>query len=126
MISDAISGLALLVAMFALWHSIRAGRKQAGFATYLAHLAEIVQVEARLGQLPEALRFHGIRKEDLESVGVTPQELAYLVNSFTLGSAWHKILTPSIITPYGVGSYRFLRCHVVFRASPWTKGENTY
>jgi hypothetical protein len=109
-ISDLVSGLALFVAIFALWHSVRASRRQESSSTYLAHLAEIVQVESRLGELPDALRFHGLRKEELERVGVTPQEFAYLVNSFTLGKAWHKVLTPEATTPYGVDSYRFHMC----------------
>jgi hypothetical protein len=109
-LSDAIAGLALMMALLALWQSSRANRAQQASSAWLTHLAEIVEVESRLGSLPEALRFHGLAKEDLDQAGLTPQEFAYLLNSFTLGGTWDRILHPNLRTPFGVDSYRYRMC----------------
>lgn len=105
-ISDAIAGFALVVALLALWQSSRANKAQQTASAWLAHLSEIVEVESRLGDLPEALRFHGLAVEDLAAVGLTPQEFAYLLNSFTLGATWDQLLNPNLRTPFAVGNYR--------------------
>lgn len=110
MISDMISGLALIVALLALWQASLANRAQQASSAWLTHLSEIVEVEARLGELPEALRFHGMSKEELDRAGLTPQEFAYLLNSFTLGATWDRILHPNLRTPFGVDSYRYRMC----------------
>ncbi len=110
MTANVLSVLALIVAVLALWQAHLANKTQQSSSTWLAHLSEIVEVEARLGDLPEALRFHGISKEELDHVGLAPQEFAYLLNSFTLGSAWDRILHPNLRTPFGVDSYRYRMC----------------
>jgi hypothetical protein len=110
MISDVISGLALIAALLALWQASLANKAQQASSTWLSHLSEIVEVEARLGEFPEALRFHGMSKEELDQAGLTPQEFAYLLNSFTLGGTWDRILHPSLRTPFGVDTYRYRMC----------------
>ncbi len=85
----------------------------------LAHLPPIVELEARLGDLPSALRFHGVSPSDLEEAGITPQEFAYLVNSFTLGSVWHRIIAPGIKTTYGIDHYRYRMCQAESVRKAW-------
>jgi hypothetical protein len=51
-----------------------------------------------------------LSKEDLDKAGITPQEFAYLLNSFTLGGTWHRILHPDLKTPFGVDHYRYRMC----------------
>lgn len=106
-------------ALFSWVQYKKAQKRQEVSETRLSHLAEIVAVEAQLGQLPEALRFHGLSKEDLDEVGVTPQEFAYLLNSFTLGGTWHRILHPNRRTPFGVDHYRSRMCESSATRKAW-------
>ena len=110
MVSDVISGSALIVALLALWQASLANKAQQASSAWLTQLSEIVEVEARLGELPEALRFHGMSKEELDQAGLTPQEFAYLLNSFTLGGIRDRQLYPILRAPFGVDSYRYRMC----------------
>lgn len=117
--SDIVSALALVASLLALWQAILANKGQQASSTWLTHLSEIVEVEGRLGELPEALRFHGMSKEDLEQAGLTPQEFAYLLNSFTLGATWDRILHPNVRTPFGVDNYRYRMCESKETRKAW-------
>ena len=71
--------------------------KQLNYIT-LSNLAPIVQVERSIGDITtNAFRFHGIQDEDideLERSGITKQELAYLVASFTAGRIYDTCVLP--------------------------------
>lgn len=108
-----------VAALFSWIQYRKARRQQEVSETWLSHLAEIVAVEGQLGQLPEALRFHGLNKEDLDQAGVTPHEFAYLLNSFTLGGTWHRILHPNCRTPFGVDHYRYRMCESEATRRAW-------
>ena len=108
--SDLISAISLVLSLVAVLLSLRANRRQEVAATMLGHLCPIVELEARLGELPQALRFHDVSVEEIREAGLEPQEFAYLVNSFTLGSVWHQIITPKIKTAYGIDEYRTRMC----------------
>ena len=119
MTSELVNGLFALggafvgagfTALFSWIQYRNAQKRQETSETWLSHLSEIVVVEARLGELPEALRFHGLGKEDLDAAGITSHEFAYLLNSFTLGGTWHRILHPKLKTPFGVDHYRYRMC----------------
>lgn len=110
MLSDVFSGLALIVALLALWQASLANKAQQASSAWLTQLSEIVEVEARLGELPEALRFHGMSKEELDQAGLTPKEFAYLLNNLTLGGIRDRIHHPNLRTPFGAGSYRYRMC----------------
>lgn len=102
--------IALIVALVALWQAYRANKAQQDSSARLTQLSAIVEVEARLGDLPEALRFHGMSKEELDQAGITPHELAYLLNNFTLGGTSDRILGRNLRIPFGVDSYRYRMC----------------
>ena len=108
--SDMFSGLAFLVALLALWQSSRTNKAQQATSAWLTQLSAIVEVESRLGELPEALRFHGIKKEELDQAGLTAEELSYLLNSFTLGGIRDKVLYPKLRTAFEIDSYRYRMC----------------
>ena len=101
MFSDIVSVLALIVSAVAFWQTMRLNR--------VAYYTEMAQVEARLSDLPGALRFHGLAKEDLLAVGLALDEFAYLLNSFTLGSTRHQVLSRST-KPFRPGTYRYNMC----------------
>ena len=112
MFSDVISGLALIVALLAFWQASLVNRTQQASSAWLAQLSAIIEVEGRLGDLPEALRFHGIGRDELDQAGLTPQEFAYLLNSFTLGDIQDRVLHPNLRIPFGVKTetYRYRMC----------------
>ena len=73
----------------------------------------MMEIESRIGQYPNLLRFHGIGnpKEYLASLDIDSHEFAYLVNSFTAGALYYNTVRPSlkdkILAP---GSYRWIMC----------------
>ena len=73
----------------------------------------IIEIESRTAMHPEFLRFHGIENPDafLEEHGITPQEFAYLLNSFTAGSLFYNTANKKkkdvILKP---NSYRWIMC----------------
>jgi hypothetical protein len=109
-ISDTILAISLIVSLLALWQAVRIYKRQETASTRLAHLPSILAVEGSLANLPEALRFHGIDPKDLEEAGITPQEFAYLLTSFTCGGVWHQIAPPSVKTDYEIDEYRSRMC----------------
>jgi hypothetical protein len=103
---EVISFLSLVFSAVALWQTRRSVRA----STLIGHLSEIVQVESRLGELPSALRFHGLTKENLNKAGIDGPEFAYLLNSFTLASVRQDILRPKIRSVFPRESYRYQMC----------------
>lgn len=116
---EPLSVLSLVISLVALWQASRAFRAQQVASTLLTHLSAIVQVESRLGELPEALRFHCVAKEELDEAGVTPPELAYLLNSFTLGSVRQDILAPTVRDAFSAGNYRYCMCQSKATRNAW-------
>lgn len=110
MISEITAVSALIVSLIALWHANRIHRRSESSDTLLAHLSDIVQVESRLSNIPSALRFHGLSTKDLKEVDVTAEEFGYLLNSFTIGGVWHRILDKGVASPFTPGSYRHTMC----------------
>jgi len=102
-----ISLCAVVVSLTSLGFSIWSWGKQKNVNAVSAFLAAIAQVERTLGQVPTAVRFHGIKPEELQEIGVTPEEFAYLVASFTVGWIHHYSMTPGDTDPWVEGSYRY-------------------
>ena len=117
--TDVVSLLALITSIVALLWTAIMNRRQNEYSTLLAHLSDINAVEARLGQLPSALRFHGLSESDLADGGMTPEEYAYLLNNFTAGATWHMILTSRDRSPFRPGSYRYVMCQSVETQKAW-------
>lgn len=64
----------------------------------LVNLSSIVQVERSIGSIEKtnAFRFHGITDEEINDAGVTKEELAYLVASFTAGRIYDACVFPEV------------------------------
>ena len=86
------------------------------------NLVAIVPIERSLGDIQSAFRFHGITDQDFKEAGVTPQELAYLVASFTAGRIYDdQARSESFMKePYNESHYRYkmLAQHSTRRAWP--------
>lgn len=69
-------------------------------------LTNIAQLEIQLTKVPTAFKLHNVDLENLNSLGVTPEELAYLVSSFTIGGTYYRKTSPlhektnECITPF--------------------------
>ncbi len=73
-------------------------------------LGHFVQLERSLENTPLAFRFHGISEDDIRDVGITAEELSYLVASFTCGNFYHHLLAPFNKNVFPEGHYRFAMC----------------
>ena len=102
-----ISLVAVVVSLISSGFGIWSWGKQKNVNAMSTFLAAIAQVERTLGQVPTAVRFHGIKPEELQDIGITPEEFAYLVASFTVGWIHHHSVTPGDTTPWVKGSYRY-------------------
>jgi hypothetical protein len=104
--AEVLSSLSLFVSIIAAVYA----RSSIRASTLAAHMSAIVQVESRLAELPDALRFHGLSVEDLKAAGIEPCEFAYLLNSFTLGSIRQRILSRWDRRAFPSGDYRYQMC----------------
>lgn len=102
-----VSLCAVVVSLISLGFGIWSWEKQKNVSAVNTFLAAIAQVERTLGLVSTAVRFHGIKPEELEEIGVTSEEFAYLVESFAVGWIRHYSMTPTDSAPWVEGSYRF-------------------
>ena len=104
-----IAALALLIStLIGVW-TLRHTREQAR-AARLANVTNIVSIERSLADVPTALRFHGISQHDLDQVGITAAEFAYLVASCSATSLFHNSSEEDPGKPFGPGNYRRRMC----------------
>jgi len=114
-----ISNLALVISASALGWTILSAKRQRQEGRALANLAHSIAVERQLAEVPEALRFHGIDPSDLAAVGITPEEFAYLINSFTVGRIYYSGVYPNRRKPFRPGTYRYKMCQSPDTRKAW-------
>ena len=79
----------------------------------------LVSVEARLADVPSALRFHGIDPSDLSKHGLTDGEFAYSVNSFSVGGTYYRTAPkPEWMLRPGTYYHEMCRAEATRRAWP--------
>ena len=108
-----ISFAALLLSVFTLLRTSIHERELRIDTARSANLAAILQVEQQIAQNPGLLQLHGIDPAELEEAGVTPEEFAYLLASFTAGGIYHKLNKEQEHVPFDEhsnGAYRFHMC----------------
>ncbi len=100
------SAFALFLSVTALvWTIISNLEKNKNFAI-ASCFSLMAQAESMLKDVPSALKFHTISTEDLESIGLSPQEFTYLLVNFTSAGVFYRINHPNDISPFPKGSYR--------------------
>ena len=104
-----VSCIALITSVISLWVSLFFRRKALD-ASRIASLSHMVGVELSLKEIQTAIKFHGISKGDLQTAGITEEELSYLVASFTAGGIYHRFKTFKKNTPFEPDSYRYKMC----------------
>ncbi|MDO9528330.1 MAG: hypothetical protein Q7J27_04130 [Syntrophales bacterium] len=117
-ISLAISLTALIISIGSFGWSIHIGRRRMN-AAELASLSHVVNIEQTLGQIPTALKFHGITPEEMEEADIEPKEVAYLLSSFTAGGIYHGTKAQKKIKTFEVGSYRYDMCKSEATRKAW-------
>jgi len=110
--------LALMVSLGSLEWSIHIGRRGMN-AAELASLSHVVNIEQTLGQIPTALKFHGITPKEMNEADIEPKELAYLLSSFTAGEIYHGTKAQKKMKTFEVGSYRYRMCKSEATRKAW-------
>lgn len=110
--------LAIVISVVSLSWSVRTSLRQREVSAIIANGTSLSQVESTLGNIPGALRFHGIDPHDLEDIGISPKEFAYLVSNFTLGGVYYRSTSK---TRYRIapGTYRYQMCQSDMTRRAW-------
>jgi hypothetical protein len=114
-LSDAIAAMALLISITGFW----VARREAQRAPMINYLSALSSVEAQIAKTPTVLKFHGIDPGELERRGVSAEEFAYLVTSFTLGGVWHTAYWWQRGKTYKRGDYRYAICAAEATRKAW-------
>jgi len=79
----------------------------------------MIATEAKLAEVPTALRFHGITESQIEATGLTVKEFIYLVGSFSAGQTFYEFeqLNPEV--PFPQDNYRGVMCSHEDVARAW-------
>jgi hypothetical protein len=118
MTSELISLAALIISIVSISWSIHIGRRRMN-AAELASLSHVVNIEQTLGQVPTALKFHGITLKEIKKADIEPKELSYLLSSFTAGAIYHGTKAQKKIKTFEVGSYRYEMCKSEATRKAW-------
>jgi len=116
---DTVALFALLVSIFAIAYTVYSNKRALKNTAFLNNLITIVNVEAQLGDVPSALKFHGVDPKELENIGVSSKEFAYLLTSFTVGGIYYKAYFPNDNEPFSSGSYRYEMCKSIHTRQTW-------
>jgi hypothetical protein len=101
-----ISLAALLLSSASVLWSILYGNRIFRATMVAQSEASFVSIEQMLGDLPSALRFHGIAENEVTECGLTPGEFAYLLSSFTAGAIYYRTHGEKGSEPFPLDSYR--------------------
>lgn len=101
-----ISLTALLVSVVTLCWTVWCNLKQQQSLAVTSCLGSIAQIELKLAEIPRALEFHGIGVDELKAAGISPEEFAYLLASFTAGGLYYRLKREDPLVPFPSGSYR--------------------
>lgn len=109
--AEVLSVIAILVSLATFFWTVASNAESRRAAAVSANTDLIIEIEGRVGRLPDLLRFHGINdpREELKKHGLTPEEFAYLVNSFTVGGTFYRN-SPRPESILASGSYRSAMC----------------
>lgn len=118
MSSVLISLSALIISIGSIVWSIHIGRRRMN-AAELAALSHVANIEQTLGQVPSALKFHGITEEALKKADIRSEELAYLLASFTAGAIYHGTKAQKKMETFEDDSYRYVMCKSEATRKAW-------
>ena len=86
-----VSSFSAIIALGSAVLTALAVRQQRMLARYTGGYAYIANAETMLGKFPSLFALHGIEKEALDTNKIRPEELVYLIHSFTGADLYHNI-----------------------------------
>lgn len=121
--STVIASIALVISLLNVWwnyYSFKKNHEQSRISENLSSLAEI---KLRLGEIPDAFRFHGITTQDLIEHEIKPEELSYLISNFLAGQIYYEMFPNNPTKPFPEDDYRTHLCQsqAVYKAWPLIK-----
>jgi hypothetical protein len=101
-IEQIVAVVSAVIALISAVISVRTLKVQRYITKYAAAYTYLSTAEAMFRERPELLELHGLDLKVLEKIGVSPDEVLYLINSFTGADLYHRIegTSPSILTTY--------------------------
>ena len=111
-------GISIIALLYTCWHNDRLRRD----TLRATNLSAMLDIENRILQNPELLKFHGIEIDDLRKAGITLEEFTYLLASFTAGGIYHKGMSRGSDKPFDPvksGAYRYWMCHSEKTRKAW-------
>lgn len=91
--------------------------KQIAASAMIANQQSIIMVERDVARIPTVLKFHGVDKKELDDLEVSPEELAYVLSSFTANAMLDRARQTNDKDPFPPGSYRY----AMLKAEPTRK-----
>lgn len=79
----------------------------------------MIAIEAKLSEIPSALRFHGVTETKIEATGLSVKEFIYLVGSFSSGQTFYEFENQDPGTPFPQDNYRGIMCSHQDVAMAW-------
>lgn len=97
-----VAVVSALIAVISALVSVRTLKVQRYISKYAAAYTYLSTAEAMFRERPELLELHGLDLKVLEEIGVTPDEVLYLINSFTGTDLYFRIegTRPAKLTTY--------------------------
>ncbi|MGA9769376.1 MAG: hypothetical protein WBV94_10065 [Blastocatellia bacterium] len=114
-----ISIIALALSVLSIILTVVFTLRQIRTTSILESNAAIIDVEKALSKVPSALKFHGIKEDDLTQANITTEEFAYLLTSFTAGAIYYRTLLNANDDPFEEGSYRYIMCSQSSTRKAW-------
>lgn len=118
-----ISGFAIILSVFSLVFSVWSTKRQEYLNSLANNLIYMSDIERTIADTPSILELHSVEQKELEEAGVTPQEFAYLLSSFSVGGLYYRTLGAKVRKPFAPGTYRYnmLKSERTRRAWPLIK-----
>ena len=101
---------AIVISTIAIAWSILSWRKVEWRIRAHENLKLMMAVEAKLSDLPSALRFHGISESEILEAGITVPEFIYLVQNFSAGQAFYEFEADQVDKAFLGDDYRATIC----------------
>ena len=115
-----LSGFAILISITSVVWSARSSRTQRQAAAVATNHTSIINIESMIAKVPQVLRFHGVEdpEQELKQHGMTSEEFAYLLGSFTLGGTYYRT-APEARAGIRESSYRHNMCRAPATRRAW-------
>lgn len=124
--AEVLSYVAVFVSIGALIVAILMPRWQVKQQAWLINQQLHSQLATMYREQPSLLRFSGIDPDELNSYGLTPGDLAYLIANIEVGDVYYSQTEPHCTEPFPVGTHRYKLCTSPAFRRAWPLLEKLY